>query len=223
MGGVVVRRHRGARPAGLACLLALTAVAVGSGCGGGDDTSAASLKDQLLPPGEVQLQVERTFQWENPTDFVVQGVLTSESTAPSDVIDPIDDAGFQAAAGEQLVTKRRDPTVNVDVVGFDSEDGAREARDVLHKEDLKQPCFAQCVVSPTEYKVKGIPDSVAVHHVPNAGPPPPGLFKFEGYFVEFTIGRNLYVLQATGSPGSIPEDRFQSGAKAYYEYASRHD
>jgi hypothetical protein len=219
-----VRRQRQALSLTLACLLALAAVAVGSGCGGGDDTSAASLKDQLLPAKQLSpLKIESNFEWDNPIDFVVQGLNLPESTAPSEVIGSIDDAGFEAAAGQLLATKQGDPTANVDVAGFDSEDGAREARDVLHQEDLKQPCIAECVVNPREYKAKGIPDSVGVHLVPIDRPAPPGLSKFEAYHVEFTIGKDLYVVEAFGPPGSIPEARFQSGAKTFYEYASSHD
>ena len=112
--------------------------------------------------------------------------------------------------------------MHIAAAAFDSEDGASTALDALHAEDLKQPCFGACVVSPTEYTVEGIPNSAAVHHVPNEGKPPPGLFTVEAYHVEFTVGSDLYLFQVSGAPG-LSEARFDRIAKAVYEYATDHD
>jgi hypothetical protein len=208
----------------LSCLLGIALVGSLIGCGddGGDGASASELKKRLVPADQVGLEVEREFEWDNPIDFVTQGVFFAEATAPSELIGQIDDAGLIAAAGEVLKDKRGGIHVFVDAATFDSADGATEARDALHAEDLKQPCFAACTVSPVEYAFEGIPDSVAVHHAPNPGKPPPGHFKFEGYLVEFTIGNDLYLAQMDGPPG-IPKARVNRIARAVYEYAAAHD
>jgi hypothetical protein len=216
----MLSRNRGVASAAL--VLAIAATGFG-GCGDDDDdaSSTAGLKERLVPAEDVKLEQERDFEWDNPTDFVIQGLYFGEGTAPSEYIGAIDDAGFEAAAGQILTTPDHEVRAFVDVASFDSEDGATEARDAVHAEDLKQPCYAECTVTPTEYEVEGIPDSVAVHHVPNEGTDP----KFggvEAYHVEFTIGSDLYVVQASGPPG-LDEDEFIDGATKVYEYAAAHD
>lgn len=207
----------------------LTLVAV-PGCGDDDgDVSAADLSGHLPPAqelqlaGELQLESERELEWDNATDFIAQGVFHSEETPPSELINAIDEEGFAAAAGEFLGDEKHETSTLVAVAAFDSESGAEGARDVLHEEDLKQPCFAACTVSPVEHTVDEVPNAVAVHHAPNEGEPPPGLFAFEGYLIEFTIGSNLYLLQTSGPPGAIPEADFERAATAFYEYAAAQD
>ena len=90
---------------------------------------------------------------DNPTDFVVEGSFRSEAASPSELIEPIEDEGFAATAGRHLADEKREKVTLLSVAAFDSEGGAEGARDVLHEEDLKQPCFAQCVVSPVELTV----------------------------------------------------------------------
>ena len=78
---------------------------------------------------------------------------------------------------------------------FDSDEGALEARGVLHEEDLKSPCPDKCIVTPLEYELDDVPDSAAVHHVPNEDKGP-----VEAHHAEFVIGPNLYVIQVDGKP-----------------------
>jgi hypothetical protein len=211
------RRRSKALPLLIGSLVALPAV--GLACGG-DETSPASLKDRVIPAANLKLKSEREFEWDNPTDFVVEGIHGPEKTRPSDIISAIDEAGFEAAAGRQLIAKGGEPGAHVSVARFDSEDGARQARDYLHEQDLQQPCFAACVVNPREHTVRGIPDSLAVYHEPIEGEPPPGLFKFVAFKIEFTIGEDLYVLDTMGAPGKPTEAQFDRWAKAFYEHAS---
>jgi hypothetical protein len=211
------------RKSAIALIAMLAAIGV-AGCGDDDDdggASAAELKQRLVPAEDVQLEEDREFEWDNATDFVIQGLFVSELTAPSEYISAIEDAGFEAGAGEVLTSRDHSVTAFVDVAAFDSEEGATEARDAVHSEDLKQPCYAECTVTPTEYEVEGIPDSVAVHHVPNKAASPE-FGKFEAYHVEFTIGSDLYAVQASGGP-KVDEAEFLRGAKEVYEYAAAHD
>ena len=69
-------------------------------------------------------------------------------------------------------------------------------------------------MTPEEYQVRGIPDSVAVYQVPNPGKPPKGLQKFESYLLEFTIGSNMYFVQADGPPGDWSPREFEKAAQS---------
>ncbi len=202
--------------------------AVGAGCGGdegGDEPAPESLATQLPPPSQLgPLREERSFNWDNATDFVVEGTVLPEATAPSSAIEQIDDAGFAAGAGQILVPKGPGggAPVNVAVAAFDSSDGATQAQDYLHDQDLQQPCFAACAVNRRELTIEEIPGATAVHHVPIKGELPPGLHPFEGFAVEFTIGSNLYYASASSDPGDIPVAEFEKGALRFYEHAQQH-
>jgi hypothetical protein len=208
----------------LLAALTCAALAVGVGCGGDDETSPASLKDQLVPASQLRLEVERPFEWDNPIDFTVDGVFLPEGTKHSDAIEEIDDFGFEAGYGELLRPTGGGPDIHFEVAKFDSDDGAADARDYLHQQDLQQPCFAACTVNPEDLDVNGVPGLKGVHQVPlpkaqippGAGPP------FERFVVEFTIGPYLYIVDAAGDPGDTPPARFARGTKSVYEYASEH-
>ena len=103
-----------------------------------------------------------------------------------------------------------------------SSDGATQAQDYLHDQDLQQPCFAACAVNPRELTIEEIPGATAVHHVPIKGELPPGLHPFEGFAVEFTIGSNLYYASASSDPGDIPVAEFEKGALRFHEHAQQH-
>jgi hypothetical protein len=210
----------------LAIAAGLLAVGLPAGCGGddGDNASPSELQAQLISPDQIPpLQDRRDFSWDDPTDFVVQGVFYPENTRPSAVIGAIDDAGFQAGAGRYALPKGEGgPDVYFDVAQFDSEDGARQAQEYLHGQDLQQPCYAACVVNPEEYDVSGIPGAKAVHQVPNGRKGPPGTEPFERFVVEFTIGPDLYIVDTRGDPGDVPPDQFNAGSKRVYDFAKQH-
>src|SRR5947208_5055662 len=215
------RSHRTWMSVGLGSL----AVAVAVGCGGGGgSTSPSELQSRLLNPNQLPPLVDlRDFSWTDPTDFVVQGVFSPENTKPSAVISAIDDAGFQAAAGHYSLPKGSNgPQVYFDVARFDSSGGATKARDYLHGQDLTQPCYTACVVNPQDYTVPGVPNAKGVHQVPNGSKGPPGGHPFERYAVEFTIGSDLYIVDARGDPGSIPQGQFNTGSKRVYDFAKQH-
>jgi hypothetical protein len=221
------RWRQGARP--LAGLLALAALAVGAGCGGGDalggdddggGASRAELKRQLPAAGDLGLEPQREYDWDDPTDVLVQGLVIPEATTPSELGAAIEDAGFQGAVGSELAASRQQSHVRIVAARFDSEEGALEVRDLLHEEDLKQPCAAACSVSPSEYELDAIPDSAAVHHVPIRGDLPPGLAPVEAYHAEFVIGPQLYVLQRDGPPSPTFGAEFDKVLRTVYEAAS---
>jgi hypothetical protein len=222
-----IRRIAPIRSALVSLIAVALAGAVGAGCGGdddGDEPAPESLATQIPPPSQLgPLREERSFTWDNATDFVVQGTVLPQATAPSSAIAEIDDAGFAAGAGQILIPKGPGggAPVNVSVGAFDSSDGATQAQDYLHEQDLQQPCFAACAVNPEELTIEEIPGATAVHQVPTKGELPPGLERFEGFAVEFTIGSNLFYAYASGSPGDIPVADFVRGARSFYEHASQ--
>jgi hypothetical protein len=204
-------------------IVASAALAVGCGGGGDETTSAASLQSLLLPAAQLKpLVLRQKFAWDNPTDYVAQGVSLPETSPPSKTIAAVEDAGFNSAAGQDLTPKSPGVQVHVLVANFDSSDGARQALDELHAQDLQQPCAAACTVDPRPFKLTGIPNSEAIHQVPNGNKPPPGSRPFERFVVEFTIGSDLYTVDASGGPGDIPAARFSQGADTVYKYAFKH-
>jgi hypothetical protein len=209
-------------------ILAAFAVAVPgmvvAGCGGGDDqASPADLKPLLPPPSQLgPLKLEETFEADNAIDFIVLGYQQPEGTAPSEAEGKMDDAGFQAAAGERMIPKGGGAPAYADAVRFDSSEGAEEAQDYLHEQDLRQPCAGACVVAPQEFAINEIPGATAVHYVPTNSPPPPGMQPFEAYAVEFTDGSDLFYATASGDPGDISPQAFKKGAIGFYEYARDH-
>jgi hypothetical protein len=205
-------------PAALAIIIAA--------CGGGHDDDAgngvsiAELRSDLPAVGELGLEQRSQYEWDNATDLLVQGLVIPEATAPSELGAAFEDAGFQRAVGSDLADSGHDLNVRISAVRFDSEAGALEARDLLHEQDLKQPCSAACIVAPTEYELDEIPNSAAVHHVPIRGKLPRGRFKVEAHHAEFVIGPQLFVVQADGPPREGFSVAFDKVMRTVYAAAS---
>ena len=221
----MTRRHFAVRRLVLLLLALLLAGAVVAGCGGddGDQPSPQTLEGLLPPPSQLRpLQLERTIDWDNATDFIVQGTVLPQATAPSSAIGQMEDEGFAAGAGDILTPQGGGAPVNVDVAAFDSTDGAVAAQDYLHDQDLQQPCFEACAVGPQEMAINDIPGSTAVHQVPVEGKLPPSVEPFEAFAAEFTIGSDLFYAYASGDPGDIPPAAFERGVLTFYEWAHQH-
>lgn len=198
------RRFAGALPIGMvALILALAVIALGA-CGGdddeGSDVSYAELSSSLPAAGDLGLDDRGKSDWDEAADLLDVGLVIGAATKPEKLGAAIEDAGFQGAVSREL--ERRGLNVRISAVQFDSEEGALKARDLLHEEDLKQPCAEACVVAPREYELEDVPDSAAVHHVPTRGNPLPGGSKVEAHHAEFVIGPRLYVVQVDGRPSS---------------------
>jgi hypothetical protein len=219
-------RSASRRSAALALTALVLLVQVGTGCGDdngdGDERTPESLESLLPPPAQVgPLRLERSLAWDNATDFIVQGTVLPQSTAPSSAIGQMDDSGFSAAAGQILTPEGGGEPVNVSVAAFDSADGAAEAQDYLHEQDLQQPCFAACAVNPEELAIQDVAGVTAVHQVPVAGDLPPGVGPFEAFAAEFTIGSDLFYVYARGDPGDVPAPAFERGVQTIYEHAQQ--
>jgi hypothetical protein len=205
-----------------ALILALAVIALGA-CGGDDDdgeseVSVAELNSSLPTAGDLGLDERGESEWDDATDLLAGGLVIGGGTDPSELAAAIEDAGFQGAVGSDL--GGRDLNVRIRAIQFDSEEGALEARDLLHDEDLKSPCIEACVVAPREYELDDIPDSAAVHHVPTRGDLPPGQSKVEAHHAEFVIGPQLYVVQVDGRPSSTFSADFDKLMQTVYGSAS---
>ena len=150
------------------------------------------------PPAILGLTSGARSDWDDARALLAGPLVIGGATDPSELSAAIDDAGFRGAAGSDLGGK--DLNVRVRAIQFDSEEGALEARDLLHDEDLKSPCADACIVTPIEYELNDVPDSAAVHHVPTRGDLPPGQSGVEAHHAEFVIGPRLYVVQVDGRP-----------------------
>ena len=207
---------------------ALALAASASGCGDDDGDEASSspaspseLEAQLAPPEDLGFRAVSSYEWDDPTDFVSQGIYTGAGSTPSDVSGALEDAGFEAGTGQHLEGEEGGFAF-YGAASFASAEGAEEALETMHAEDLKQPCEKACVVSPIEYTVEEIPESAAAHHVPSDSDPPKGVTPVEAWHVEFVVGNDLYFLQVSDKP-PLSEDDFVSDAEAVYEFASSQD
>lgn len=191
-----------------------------AGCGGSKHSSAASLKNRLIPPSEISgFKLHRSFAWDNSIDFVAQGLPLPESTPPSRGVDVVDKAGFDAAAGEML-EKFHGPQITLIVTKLDSDKDARKLSSFVYAEGLKQPCFATCSEEPGDMPVSEIPGAKGVQQVPARVPPPDAPPPFSAYGVGFTVGPHFYLVTGAGEPGSIEKTFVIDTARRLYRRAT---
>lgn len=219
------RRFAGALPlCVVALILALAVVALGA-CGGDDDEQGAAvtpadLLASLPTANELGHKPLQEYEWDNATDMIVQGPVIPEDTSLEDLVAELEDAGFQAAAGAEFENPDEERNVRIVAAEFDSMEGAIDARDRMHEEDLKQPCATKfCLVSPVEYELEGIPDSAAAHHLPTGGELPPDVRPVEAFHAGFVVGPRLYVIQTDGAPDPALEGRFGRDIETLYDSA----
>jgi hypothetical protein len=178
---------------------------------------------RVIPPpaSRARIKVERYFEWKNPIDAVAQGFALPEVTAPSQAVDVVKKAGFDAGAGEVLTNGPAGPRLVIDAIKFNSAAGATKVRDWLHGQDLMQPCFSTCSESVSNLNLASVPGSKAAKQVPLSKLPPTSPEPFDHYAVEFSIGPYLYVGDIHGGPRTISPRLFEKGAKAYYDFVKR--
>jgi hypothetical protein len=219
------RRVSGARYLGVAVLsLALAMISLGA-CGGDDDdaegdVTVAELTSNLPTGDQLGLDEQGQSESDDATNLVgpPTGLVIGSETHPNELGGAIEDAGFQGSVGQDYGSS--DSHVLIRAIQFDSEAGALEARDLLHDEDLKEPCPKACVVTPLEYELKDIPESAAVHHVPNGVNVPPGESRVEAHHAEFPVGSTLYVVQVSGKPSKTFTTDFDELMRTVYRKAT---
>jgi hypothetical protein len=178
---------------------------------------------RVIPPSasRARVKVERYFEWKDPIDAVTQGFALPEVTAPSQAVDVVKKAGFDAGAGEVLTNGPTGPRLVVDAIKFNSASGATKVRDWMHGQDLTQPCFSTCSESVSNLNLASGPGSKAAKQVPLSKLPPNAPEPFDHYAVEFSIGPYLYVGDIHDGPGTVSPKLFEKGAKAYYDFVKR--
>jgi hypothetical protein len=176
-----------------------------------------------LPPTSppCRLSLKRTFAWGNPIDYTVQGVPLPEAYSPSQAVDFIKKAGFDAATGEQFATSDRSVNFEVEAIKFRSAKGPRDVLVWLHARNLELPCYGSCTELPSNIAVSGIPGAKGAKQLPQPNLPPGGDQGFTAYAIEFPIGHFLYIVQAMGGPGSIQAKQVEDPARALYRRVSR--
>jgi hypothetical protein len=202
----------------------LASVALGIGCGGGDGNQASpsDLRPLLLPAGSLPVKVQRAFEWDNTTDFTVQGLSLPDASEPSKAVATIHRAGFEAGAGQLFSPPGGEAQAYSEVAKFESDAGANEVLDYLHAQDLLRPC-STCGVIARPLVVSGIPNAKGAHQAPRTGKVSQSGARqpFERYVIEFTIGPYLFVGKVTGRPGLVPARLFTAGVKSFYEHAGK--
>jgi hypothetical protein len=216
---------------GLCCLCACLEVAA---CGSGGKVSSASLQPRLLSASSVPgFAIQRKFDWSDPVNLVGEGLALPARTRPSEAVREFTGARYRGAAGEVIANgiSVEATEVRLGVARFDSSADANRVRDWMHGEDLKQPCFQQCIFAPGNVPVTGIPAArfvVQTSHRPSG--PPPGVRIPRGvrvpstvgqapsnYLAEFTVGPYLYWVILEGAPGA--QAKFEQGLRLYYAHA----
>jgi hypothetical protein len=198
-------------------ILVVSCFAVGAsvltGCGSEKKVSANSLKPRLIPtsltPG---FHVQRTLDWSDPVDLVIEGTFLPQMTHPSAAVKEVRGKGFRGAVGQELNQGGpRGAEIRNGIIKFKSDDGAAKFRDWMHRQDLQQPCIAECIFSPRNLAIPGVPNAAAVRQSPVKTAPPDVPTR---YLVEFTAGPYLYFFW--GEAGAKDVSKFVRGAAAYY-------
>jgi hypothetical protein len=209
----------------------LVAGALIAGCGGSSTSkvSSASLQPRLLPVSAVPgFGLQRRLDWSDPVNLVGEGLALPQVTHPSAAVGEFNDAHFRGAAGEILTTGSgfNETEATLGVARFKSAADAVRVRDWMHKEDLHQPCYGQCIFSPYPVSLPSVPNSRLVVQSSKAPPPPPGAPAGAktgpapaNYLAEFTIGPYLYwvVLHAD----STAKVKFEKGVEFFYTHAKQ--
>jgi hypothetical protein len=210
-------------------LVALTAVALVA-CGGGDDKTAAPLPVAQRfvtaedAPGSKPDPVEKR---ETTVDFDGFILALSERAVDPDIKDMnkvFKQAGFKRAGVDaRFIAETHSftvPHVFSSFIELESEDGATSALDWLETDSLK-PCPMSCAAKISKFDVDGIEGARGVHRIATAEDiervGTTDQQPFDSYWVGFTEGPLVYMLELHGRPGSVSEEQAQKIASAYYD------
>jgi hypothetical protein len=183
----------------------------------------------LLPVSSVPgFGLQRTLDWSDPVNLVGEGMSLPQASHPSAGVKEFNDAHFRGAAGEILTngSSFNETQIVVGVAQFKGAADASRVRDWMHRQDLQQPCFSQCIFAPGPVSVPGVPSLRFVVQSSHAPPLPPGAPRGArvgpapaNYLAEFTVGPYLYWVTLHGD--STAKGRFEQGIKLYYAHAKQ--
>jgi hypothetical protein len=196
-------------------VLSVAAVLGVAACGGGNEADPLTLDQRFIKdadaPGYEPDPVEGgRHTWGDADEFVDQSHDRFVSVTTAEAKEFLTETGFVRGIGGTRFLPGSDgehspgdPHVWIDVLQFESDEGARGAVDWF-REDDRQPCPGKCAVAISEFEVDGIPDATGVRRVVTAeqlrqtgeeGEP------FDGYDVRFADGPFAYFVGISGPPG----------------------
>jgi hypothetical protein len=207
----------GARAGGSVLAVVALGALLSAGCGEDEaDTSPSELRRLLIALPDPRVEIDRRLDWEEPAQFVAQGLSLADSIEPAQVVGRIDEAGFEAGTAKVFTPASGTPRAHEEVVKFESPGGARTALDYLHSLDRIRPCTG-CGMLVEVLPLEGVPGGKAARHSPRPG----GEGSYEQYMAEFTVGPYLFIGRVGGPPGVIPPAAFFAGIRALHEVAQR--
>jgi hypothetical protein len=212
-------------------LVALMAVALVACDSDGEAAAPVPLAQRFLTaedaPGTKPDPVEERQTTEDFDEFI--------ATASERLIDPdrdemttvFQEAGFKGTGldvrfyGE--THKPTAPHLFSSFIELESEEGARSVLDWLEADSMK-PCPMSCAVQISSFDVDGIADARGVHRIATAE----DIESFgledqhpsDSYWVGFTVGSIVYMVELQGRPGSVSEEQVQTIASAYHDRLS---
>ncbi|MBA2425319.1 MAG: hypothetical protein H0W35_01120 [Actinobacteria bacterium] len=212
-------------------LLAALALVTLAACGGGDEAEPeepAALAQRVLTeedaPGSKPDPVETRQTTVDFDEFI--DVLNNVAIDPDaeELNDVFTEAGFQAAIidtrfyGEEHVGGA--PHITSSVIQLQSEQGAKDALEWIHADDMK-PCPKTCAVQVSEFDVDDISDTPGVHRSQSAedieAVGADDDMPFDSYRIAFTDGSFVYTVDLHGPYGSVTEDEATDIAHALHE------
>ena len=208
-------------------LLALLALLVLAGCGGGESKEPLALAQRVVleedAPGSKPDPVEKrqqTADFDEFIDALSELAIDPDREAMTEVFR---EAGFQEAIADARffgeTHSMTSPHIFSTAIQLQSEDGAAKALEWLHEDSLK-PCPETCAVQISEFEVDGIPDARGVRRSQSAedieAVGREDDVPFDSYEVLFSDGPFVYTVDVHGPPGSVTEEQVQEIASALH-------
>ncbi len=210
-------------------LVALTAVALVA-CSGGDDETAAPVPTAQRfvtaedAPGSKTDPVETRQTTVDFDEFIA--ALNERAVDPDqgEMTTVFQEAGFKGSGEDARFFGETHtftvPHVFSSFIELESEDGATSALDWLET-DSKKPCPMSCAVQTSTFDVDDIADARGVHRIATAEDiervGTEDQQPFESYWVGFTDGAIVYIMELRGAPGSVSEEQALEIASAYHD------
>jgi hypothetical protein len=212
-------------------VLAVIALAVALvACGGGDDEAAAPVPPAQRfvteedAPGSKPDPAETGETTVNLADFITglsQFAIDPDQEEASAVFE---EAGFKGWGMDPrffgVTHSDTAPHVVSSYIELGSEDGATSVLDWLET-DSKKACPRSCAVQISTFDVDGIADARGVRRLVTAEDiervGTEGQVPLDSYWVGFTDGAVVYVVDLHGPPGSVSEEQALDIASAYFD------
>ena len=224
-------------------LVSLMAVALVA-CDGGDDEAAAPVTETAAPvplaqrfltaadaPGTKPDPVEKRQTTADFDEFIAtmsEGVIDTEGedSEGNDMTTVFQEAGFKWAGVDARFYGEKHsfdaPHLFGSVIELQSEEGARSALDWLEADSMR-PCPMSCAVQISNFDIDDIPEARGVHRIATAkdieAAGTEDQQPSDSYWVGFTEGSIVYMVDLSGPPGSasVSEEQVQKIASAYYD------